>query len=89
MWRRRSSYRTRSVVSRAMIAADTIRPLASVTGETVSETVIVLPSLRTRSVSKLSIDWPENTVRSSFCHSPVRSSVSVKPLGRPIASSAV
>ena len=42
-----------------MIAVETIRPFASVTGETVSDTAITLPSLRTPSVSKLSIDSPD------------------------------
>jgi hypothetical protein len=76
-------------MSRAMIAADTMRPFASVTGDTVSDTAIRLPSFRTRSVSKLSIDSPANTVWRSFCHSPARSGASVMPLARPIASLAL
>ena len=69
-----------------MIAVDTIRPLASVTGETVNETVITLPSLRTPSVSKFSIDSPDSSVCRIFCCSPARCVGSINPIGCPMAS---
>ena len=71
-----------------MIAVETIRPFASVTGETVSDTVITVPSLRTPSVSKLSIDSPDSSVSRSFCCSPERCPGSISAICCPMASSA-
>jgi hypothetical protein len=41
-------------MSRAIFEAPTITPLLSLTGEMVAETLIFLPSLRTRTVSRCS-----------------------------------
>jgi hypothetical protein len=49
---RSASTRRRSVMSRAILEAPMMRPLASRTGETVREISMRVPSLRTRSVSK-------------------------------------
>jgi hypothetical protein len=76
-------------MSRAITATDTILSLASRTGEIVSETVIVLPSLRTRSVSSWSTVSPANTRRRISACSPLRSGDSIIETVRPIASSAV
>ena len=76
-------------MSRPTTAAETIRPCESLTGEIVSETVINAPSLRTRSVSKWTIDSPPNTFsRMSRC-SPARCGGSMIPIDRPIASAAL
>ena len=71
-----------------MIAVETILPFASVTGETVSETGITVPSLRTPSVSKWSIDSPESNVSRIFSCSPARWAGSINPIGWPMASCA-
>ncbi len=60
-------------MSLAIFEAPTIFPLALLTGETVRETTIRLPSLRCRTVSKWSIRSPRRMrvriVRSSSCRS--------------------
>ena len=74
-------------MSRAMIAADTIRELASRTGETVIETVTGVPSFRMWVVSTRSIDSPPNArwMISSCC--PSRLGGSISATDSPIASS--
>jgi len=69
-----------------MIDAETILPLMSLTGEIVSETATVLPSLRTRWVSKWSSDCPENTRRRISCSSLSPPGGMMRLIGLPTAS---
>ncbi len=81
--------RLRSVMSRVTFAAPVTAPLASLTGETATETSMTDPSLRMRLVSKRLIRSPRRTRSRIGVSSPARSGGISTEIFRPMISSAV
>ncbi len=86
---RSASVWIRSPMSRAIFEAPMTRPSASLIGDTVSATLIGVPSLRTRTVSKCSIVSPRRRRLKTSSSSPWRSAGTIILMDRPIASGAV
>ena len=76
-------------MSRAIFDAPTIVPAASLIGDTLMDTSMGVPSLRTRTVSKCSTDFPDRMRAMTTCSSLRRSGGMMIVTGRPIASPAM
>ena len=87
--RRSSSMRRRSVMSRAIFEAPTMRPVESLTGDTVIDTSISRRSRVMRTVSKCSTRSPRRSLAMTSSSSARRSSGTISVMGWPIASAAV
>ena len=83
---RASSARLRPVLSRAIFEAPTMAPLLSLIGEMVAEMLILLPSLRTRTVSKCSTRSPRPMRARMLASSLARSGGKSMRIDLPIAS---
>src|SRR5207247_625614 len=82
------SERLRSVMSRATVEPPISRPTPSRRGETETETTILCPSLRIRTVSKGSIRSPFRSLAMTRSNSLRRSSGTIRSTFLPIASAA-
>ncbi|OLB78096.1 MAG: hypothetical protein AUI14_14065 [Actinobacteria bacterium 13_2_20CM_2_71_6] len=85
---KRASARSRSLKSRAVLATPMIFPSLSVSGDTASDTLITVPSRRSRRVRYRSSRAPWATSEMISRSSPRRSSGMMRSAGRPSISTA-